>query len=435
MALRDLYSRRRALKSLGAAAGSSMLVTNSQAAPGGDDDAGLPDDPWGRARAQLVLNPRLAYFDTAQFGPTTRAVLAGWYRAEEALHSDPGAFYAERYSSDVVSRHCQRMASWLDCNANEICFTAGVFAGLMQVSQALALQAGDEVLLTAQLPETLQRFWRQQAKVRGLVLKTISLPVPLNNQNEVIAAVEQAISERSRVLVCSHVQHGDGALLPLRELCRLASAHGLVSMIDGSLTLGALQFSVRDLGCDIYAGSLCHWLNGPQLTGVLFVREALQAALIADPLNRTEPVLLGNLPDDVSGWPLLQRRWPRGFVEMAPQFQGAAIALTWQEAFGRPRIEARLRELQLYSRLRLQSIGLQIVTPVVPGMWLQLLSIKPSRRSAVDLAQWLRSNDNVLVSAAGTQDGLNMLRISLHLYNSHDEIERLAQGLQRAARA
>jgi selenocysteine lyase/cysteine desulfurase len=122
---------------------------------------------------------------------------------------------------------------------------------------------------------------------------------------------------------------------------------------------------------------------------------------------------------------------------MAPQLYGAATALTWQEAFGRVRIEARLRELQLYTRMKLQSIrGVQIITPAAPGMWLQLLSIKPERRSARELADWLSSNDNVIVSAfADTQDSLNVLRISLHLYNSYDEIERLAHGLERAARA
>jgi selenocysteine lyase/cysteine desulfurase len=414
-------------------AGSQLLPTSMRAASiSSDDDSDVNADPWSHARAQLVLNPRLAYFDTAQFGPTTRGVLASVYRAGETLHTDPGAFFAERYSGEAVTRQCQRIAAWLGCGSDEVCFTGGAMAGLIQAGQALSLQAGDEVLITAQLPEGLQRFWRQQARQSGLVLKTIALPTPLGSAAEVIAAFEQALSERSRVLVCSHVQHGDGALLPIRELCQLASSHGVVSMIDGTLAFGALQFTTSDLGCDVYAGSLCHWLNGPQHTGVLYVRAALQARLPVEQLSRAESALI----NDLNGWPALQRRWPEDFVELAPQFQGVMTALTWQEGFGRARIEARLRELQLYTRLRLQSIdGLQIITPAAPGMWLQLLSLKIGRRNAVDLADWLRNNDNVIVSAyVGAQDGLNVLRVSLHLYNSHDEIERLAQGLQRAAR-
>jgi isopenicillin-N epimerase len=194
-----------------------------------------------------------------------------------------------------------------------------------------------------------------------------------------------------------------------------------------------MQFSVRDLGCDVYAGSLCHWLNGPQSTGVLYVRDALQPTLQDEPAIGAEPSLLRNL----SSWPTLQRRWPTDFANLAPQCQSVPTALAWHEAFGRVRVEARLRELQLYTRMRLQNIeGIELLTPSLPGMWLQVLSIRPSRRSATDLAEWLRNNDKVIVSAfRGTQEGMNVLRVSLHLYNTHDEIERLAQGLQRALRA
>jgi len=255
----------------------------------------------------------------------------------------------------------------------------------------------------------------------------------LSSHDQVLAAFDNAISERTRVLVCSHVQHGDGALLPVRELCQLARARGLISMIEGTMTLGALQFSVAELGCDIYAGSLCHWLNGPPQLGVLYVREAGRSMLHDDPAVDADPTLLR----DVSSWPALQRRWPGNVIQRASQLQSVPTALGWHETLGRARIEARLRELQLYTRMRLQNLeGLQIMTPSVPGMWLQLLSIKSNRRSSTTLAEWLRSNDKVIVSGfTGTEDGLNGLRISLHLYNSHDEIERLVQGLQRALRA
>jgi selenocysteine lyase/cysteine desulfurase len=87
----------------------------------------------------------------------------------------------------------------------------------MQCGQALNLQAGDEVLISAQLPDALRRFWNQQARQRGLV-PSVTLPVPLNNGAEAIAAFENAMAERSRVLVCSHIQRercgtaGSGAM-------------------------------------------------------------------------------------------------------------------------------------------------------------------------------------------------------------------------------
>jgi selenocysteine lyase/cysteine desulfurase len=433
-------SRRRALSQLGLGLVGSLIgslgMRRAQAArdvsAAAVDDTRFEADPWTRARNQLVLNPRLAYFDTAQFGPSSRAVIASQYRAQEALQSDPAAFYETRYSASAVQELCARMARWLDCGNDDLCFTRGAVAGLSQCGLALNLQSGDEVLINAQLPESLRRFWIQQARQRGLIINSINLPAPLHDPADVVMAFENAISERSKVLVCSHVQHGDGAVLPVRELCQLARTHGLVSMIEGGLSLGALQFSVRDIGCDVYGASLCHWLNGPQQTGVVYVRAELQTTLQTDFVPSPD----SSLVNSGSSWPRLLQRWPNDFIDLAPQFQSLAAALSWQETVGRALIEARLRELQTYVRLRLQNLdGITMLTPQQPGMWLQLLSLRARQHNAVELANWLRTNDNVIVGTFDTNSGgLNALRISLHIYNSHDEIERLTQGLQRALR-
>lgn len=424
------FSRRDVLQGVGTvlATGTAGQVNGASSS---DDDSPI-EDPWTRARTQLVLNPRLAYFDTAQFAPSSRAVLASEYRAQEALHTDPFGFYAERYAAMAVQNLCQHMSGWLDCTVDELCFTRGAAAGLVQCAQALTLQSGDEVLLNGQLAEPIRRFWSQQARQRGLILKTVTLPLPLHTNAEVLAAFNNAASERSRMLVSSHVQPLDGAVLPIRELCQWARSRNIVSMIDGTLSLGALQLSMRDLGCDVYSASLCHWLNGAQQTGVLYVRNEFQSNLMDD-VASTDAALVGNRV----GWPKLLQRWPTDFIEQAPQFQSLPTALAWQESIGRARIEARLRELQTYVRLNVQNImDVEMLTPVQPGMWLNLLSLRPGKRSAVDLANWLRNNDRVIVSGFNsTQDGLNVLRVSLHIYNSHDEIERLTQGLQRALRA
>lgn len=426
-------SRRRMIGQLGAGLiAGSLGIRPAAAADVSNDEPRFEGDPWTRARTQLVLNPRLAYFDTAQFGPNSRAVLASQYRAQEMLQTDPAGFYEAQYSNSAVQELCQRLARWLDGPVDELCLTRGAAAGLIQCGQSLPLQAGDEVLIHAQLPEALRRFWIQQSRQRGLMLKTVSLPVPLQDPAQVLTAFENAMSARSRVLVCSHVQQGDGAILPIRELCQLARSHNVISMIDGTLSLGALQFSVRELGCDVYGASLCHWLNGPQQTGVLCVRSELQAVLQTDFIPAPELLAVSNR----SGWPRLLQRWPTDFIELAPQFQSLPAALRWQESVGRGLLEARLRELHAYTRLRLQGVsGVEWLTPQQPGMWLALLALRPVRHNAGELANWLRSNDKVIVSGFDTvPGGLNALRISLHVYNAHDEIERLMQGLQRALR-
>jgi selenocysteine lyase/cysteine desulfurase len=417
------FSRRRLL----AGTLSSAAIVNLAAQ---ESDSNEPIRNWTQLRTQWVFNPRLAYFDTARIAPSTRAMLVAEYRALESLHSDPLGFFREKYSATAMQSLCGSLARWLDCAADELCFTAGATQGLQQYAQQLSLQAGDEVIVHAQLPPSLLEFWSQQSRKLGLVVKSVDLPSPLLNSAQVVAAFENALGERTRVLMCSHVQALDGAILPVRELASLARSRNALSLIDGSLSLGALQFSLRDLGCDVYASSFAHWLNGPSAAGLLYLRRDLHAALTPQDISAT--------PLYTYEWPHLAGLWPTGVMSAATQLQSLPLALRLQERLGRARIEARLLELQTYARLQVQTLpDLEFLTPNEAGMYLQLLSVRPVR-SASQLANWLRTNDQVIVSGISntTIDSrlANVLRIALNVYNSFDDIDRMVLGLRRALR-
>lgn len=428
------YSRR-SLLGLGAGG----LVTSAIAAVPSADDADIATadplvDQWTWAKAQQVVNPRLAYFDTASFAPTTRAALAMEYRAQEALHTDVQDFYATRYTGPAVQALCNRVASWLNCAADEITFTRGASAGLEQVANMLdlqpALSSGDELVMCNQLPLGVQSSWTVWAKQRGLTVKTVMLPSPLQSVAIAVEAFTAALNERSRILLFSHVQHSDGTVLPAHELCRLARERGLFSVVEGDLALGALSISLHELDCDVYSTSFSHWLNAPPHTGVLYVKRESQPRLSFPATNVSE---LWDV--EPSQWPTLIGKLPQDFVQYAPQFQAVPAALALQEGLGRARIEARLRELTLYTRLQLQSSSdIQFLTPTLPGLWASILSLRSARRSGLELARWLRRNDQVMVRGFDQAAG-GALRISLHIYNSHDEIDRLVKGLLRGVRS
>jgi selenocysteine lyase/cysteine desulfurase len=219
------------------------------------------------------------------------------------------------------------------------------------------------------------------------------------------------------------VQHTDGAVLPVREICQAARERGTISIVEGALALGAVSLSLHDFNCDFYSASFSHWLNSPPHAGVLYVRRESQALLDYPSTH------LGELFDvDPSQWPTLLGKLPEEFVQFAPQFQAVPAALSLQEGLGRARIEARLRELTLYTRLQLQNAAnIQILTPSAPGMWTSMLALRSSRHTGLELASWLRKNDQV-VARGYNQNTQNALRISLHIY-------RLVQGLLRAVRS
>jgi len=388
------------------------------------------NERWSELRGQLLLNPRWAYFDTASSGPATRAVLAAEYRALEALHADEQEFYAARYNSQAVQQLCGHIASWMNCSRDDLTLTRGAHAGLEQFATWFnfqpPLQSGDELVICSQLPATTINYWTHWAREHGLSIKTVMLPSPLLNAQQAIESFSAAISDRTRAIIFSHVQHTDGAILPVRELCQLARDRKAMSIVDGTLALGAMYVSIADMNCDVYVSSFSHWVNGPQHTGVLFVRRELHAQL-----PYLSDALIEMLDLNTSSWPALIARLPQDFLHYAPQFQALPAALSLQENLGRSVVSARIRELSSYARLQMQSANVQVITPIPGELWSNILSIRTGRRNAAEMISYLRRTDQVVAGGMNFSTGA-ILRLSFHIYNSLEDIDRMMRGLIRA---
>jgi selenocysteine lyase/cysteine desulfurase len=116
--------------------------------------------------------------------------------------------------------------------------------------------------------------------------------------------------------------------------------------------------------------------------------------------------------------------------------RGAEVALEFHQQVLRNRIEARIRELAIYARLRLQQLpGVELLTPNRPGLWAGILSFHVPGRLASDIALGLVRGHRVYVRDLqwpGKSEGA--VRISLHAFNTHDEVDKLFQGLQQVLR-
>jgi isopenicillin-N epimerase len=390
---------------------------------------------WQWVRTQPVLDAQVTYLDTAGSGPTWRAAMATEYRVREQQSMElPTTLFNERWVSET-QRLAERFALFCGCGADEIVFTHGAGEALGQVSAGLDLNRGDEVIVGNQEHPAALSPWLFLARRRGVVIKEVSLPAAPANPQEILDRFAAAITSRSRVLAFSHVQYGDGAVLPVRELCDLARQKNLVSVVDGAQALGMLNLQLRELGCDFYAANCHKWLGGSQGTGLLFARRDMLDRLwpvVPRGIDSTPPTFV---PADAAGHndvPAALHKLGNVVPHLWPALRGSMAALEFHEQIGRARIEARIRELAVYARIRLQPLGgLKFLTPTRPGLWAGIVTFRIAGRSATELAGALARNSRVHLRALRwPQSEEGALRASFHIFNSPDDIDRLAQGLQ-----
>jgi isopenicillin-N epimerase len=425
---RDVLTGAATLAALGAAGSSS-----AQSLP---ELPSTPKELWQWVRTQPVMEPLLAYLDTAVGGPTWRASMANEYRAREIQSLQIASLSRGDRWVQESDRIAARIGAFCGCDGDEVFFTHGAGEALGAAANGLDLAAGDEILTTTLEHPAALSPWLVLARRRGIVVKQIALPSPMSGPEEALGLFAGAVSDRTKVLCFSHVQYADGTLMPVKEICQFARQRNLVTLVDGAQALGMIEVDLHELGCDFYATTFHKWLGGSQGAGMLYVRrEMLDRLWPMTPrgLDASPPVFFpsASLANEVAAAAL--HKLGNAVPTLWPALRGVEAAMELHEHINRARIEARIRELAIYTRLRLQQLpGLEVLTPGRPGLWAGLLAVRAAGRSARDLATTLLRNQRVYISHLawpGTDDGA--LRISVHVFNTHEEIERLIEGLRQ----
>lgn len=426
----NLFSRRDLLN---AGLGAGALLTMGPAAA--LEPPLLSRELWQWSRAQQVLEPGAIYLDHATASPSLRSVLVADYRARENQNRDMSAGLIHPTGAEL-NAFMQRLANFLVCSPDELVLTRGAGEGLGLVAHSLKLQPGDEIVTTTHEHPAAVEPWLQKARRMGVLVKQVPLPSPISGAAESLGRLVSAVTPKTRVLAFAHVQYTDGAVMPVKELCQFARDRQIVSVVDGAQAVGMLNFQLRELGCDVYAGSFHKWMAGAHGTGFLYMRPEIASQV--DALEPRHVMPQADLPatasESESAVPVInaQARLSAALPHAWPSFKGTDAAIDFHSAVRRDRIEARVRELAIYARLRLSQLkDIDFATPNAPGTWGGILSFRSARGDAMSLATRIRSQSRVTVGTVAWPFGQSAVRISCHVFNTHDDVERLVLAVQR----
>lgn len=432
--MEDSFSRRAFLGALSAGTLASSLAS-AQTFPA-DRVPVVSRELWPWVRSQLLIGTDMIWLDTARFGPTLRAVVARAFRSTERQSRDFPRYYAATFGPDAIAAPLADVGAYLGADAEDIVLTSGAAAGLAIVAGGLDLQPGDEVLTTAHDHDAAVYPWLVQARRRGI--KVIQLPqdgTPADPA-QIVGRIAGALTPKTRVVAFAHVQYTDGTLMPVKEICSLARANGVVSVVDGAQAAGLVEFAIRDLGCDAYATCFHKWVNGPAGSGALYVRRDFRDRLWPASADSPQgwdasdrfgaPAAGGEVPLTAQG------RFGALARYHGPAFDSLPIAFEFQQTVNRARMGARMRELVSYLRLQLGRLdGVQFLTPTHPSLWTGIVALGIAGRDHAALARSLLQEDNIAVGHVRHGGVFDALRVSLHASNDANEVDRLVTAIQR----
>ncbi len=424
------FSRRGFLRGLTGASAAAGLASAAEAAQASLRtiealDAKTPEaEYWAKVRAEFMVSEEMAFMNNGTLGPMPKPVYYSVVENYRALASDPAD--PNRAMSDAAEEVRKKSAAFVGADRGEIALTRNTTEGMSFIANGLDMKAGDEVLLTFhEHPGGLQP-WRLKAKRHGVVLKELKFEVPTPDPAAILNLFNDAITPRTRVISVSHITYQTGCGVPVKELAALARGKGILTLVDAAHPLGMMKLDLHDLGVDYYAMSPHKWLDAPSGTGLLYMRRESQDRVWPTVAStgwdgRDNTGKLDEAKNNAMRFDRLsQRSWP---LVMA---QG--MALDFQSAIGREKIEARVRSLHQRLREKLQAIpGVKVYTSSHPALHGGLLGFTLDSFNNKDVVETLLRRHHVRVRS--TDYGLNTVRASTHYYNTEAQVDRLAEGI------
>ncbi len=218
------------------------------------------------------------YLNHGSFGRAPRVVLDAQHAWTAELQRNPMDFFTRRLDG-LLDTAAEKMARFAGCKPGDLTFVPNATVAMNVVAANVTLDPGDEVLLNDHEYGAVSRIWRtrcQQAQARFV---TARLPDPLESPQQIVDSIFEAVTDRTRVIVISHVTSPSSLVFPVQEICLRARALGIRVCVDGPHALAMQPLNLEMLGCDYYCVSCHKWLAAPIGSGWLYVRGALKNQL------------------------------------------------------------------------------------------------------------------------------------------------------------
>ena len=385
---------------------------------------------------QKINGKPFVYLDSGASSQKPNCVIdavAHYYQNDHAnVHR--GAYELSERATYLYERSRQKVQKLMNAaHAHEIIFTRGTTDSINLVAQSYgraAFKSGDEVILSVMEHHSNIVPWQLLQEQMDITLKII----PVSEIGELdLDSYEKLFSSKTKIVAVTHVSNVLGTINPLKKIIDIAHSKKVPVLVDGAQAFPHMPVDVQALDCDFYAFS-AHKAYGPTGVGILYGKAHL--------LQKMPPYQGGgSMIEQVSFQKTTYSPLPYKFEAGTPNIAGVVgfyHALDYLEKIGMETLLQQEKILLDYATEKLMAIsGLKLIGTAKNKIG--VLSFVLETIHAHDIATVL--NHEGIAIRAGHHCAMPLMeryqlpacaRVSLGLYNSEEDIDRLIMGIEKA---
>jgi len=311
----------------------------------------------------------------------------------------------------------RRVARFFKCSPEEIAFTRNASESLQICQNGFDMEPGDEVLTTTQDYGRMINTFKQRECRDGIIMKQFKIPIPAENDNEIVRLFEKNITSKTKMILMCHMINITGQILPVKKVVKMARKYNIPVIVDGAHTFAHFEFDANDLDCDYYASSLHKWLCAPHGTGLLYVRKNKISDLW--PLQAQAECSMEDI-----------RKFEEIGTHPAANYLAIGDALTFHQGIGTKNIEQRLIYLRdRWAKRLLKNDRIKLHTSLKPGKGCAIATVQIEGIDTSDVSKHLWDKYKIFVVAIKHPE-FEGCRITPHIYTTTEEIDRFSDAME-----
>lgn len=385
--------------------------------------------------SRLVHGKKLVYLDNAATSQKPRAVIdaiSGYYENDNSnIHR--GVHFLSGLATEAHDHARGTVQKFINAaESREIIFTRGTTEAINLVAQTYGrahLNSGDEVLITAMEHHSNIVPWQILCDEKQARLRV----APIDDRGELLLdEFDKLLTPRTKIVAVAHVSNALGTINPLSAIIEMAHRRNIPVLVDGAQAIPHLQVDVQALDCDFYTFS-SHKVYGPMGIGVLYGKSSLLEAM---PPYQGGGDMISSVTFEKTTYNKLPYKFEAGTPDVAGAI-GLGAAIDYLNRLGREEIATHEHELLAYATKTLTAIpGLRVIGTArekTGALSFVLEDIHPHDIGTILDQQGIaiRTGHHCAQPVMERFCIPATARASFAVYNTKEEIDALAAGIQK----
>jgi isopenicillin-N epimerase len=229
-------------------------------------------------RSEFYLEDGITFLNHGSFGAVPRSIRAIQEEYRLQFERQPIRFVM-RELPVLLRSAAKTLGDFIGAYGEDIAFVDNATTGVNAVVRSMIplLKSGDEILTTTHVYGAVRQTLLYAAECSGAIVVEANVPFPLENDDQIVSAVEAAMSERTKFAVFDHITSPTGIIFPIERLIAACKTRNIAVLIDGAHGPGMVELNLSSLGADWYTGNCHKWLFAPKGCAFLWTHPERQA--------------------------------------------------------------------------------------------------------------------------------------------------------------